>query len=257
MTLGQYVIIQPLSGDRSFLATDANGDRLVLKMLPPDCLLEGQLNPNIAERLRHVREIAMTDVAHLRGVERDAEKYFLVWDFVEGGPIDQYVMRSNQSAHDVMRLARELIHLIERFNATGLVHGQLHGNNVLMTPFGRLKLVDVSPLLFVDPSRDEQAVVKLIANIVQLRGEQHHPLGQALEMALRNPSPMQELSARLSAYEAGQPLQRPASPRIRIRRRTLLAALVAIMVGIGMGIAVTHEIRKLHPEPQGPPRSAE
>jgi tRNA A-37 threonylcarbamoyl transferase component Bud32 len=253
----QYIISEELTADTTFLAVDAGNNQVVLKTLPPDCLLEGQLNPNIADRLRHVRDIAMTDVAHLRGVERDEDRYFLSWDFVDGEPIHQHVMHPNQSAHDVMRLVRELIHLVERFHATGLVHGQLHGNNILMTPLGLLKLIDVSPLLFVDPARDEQAVVKLIANIVQQRGEQQHPLGQALEMSMRNPSPMQDLSARLSAYEAGQPLQRPSSPRIRIRRRTLLAAILSIVVGIWIVITITREIRKLHPESQGPPRLAE
>lgn len=257
MHLGEYTIVQELTPGQSFLAADANSQRVVLKMLPPDCLLEGQLNPNVAERLRHVREIAMTDVAHLRGIERDGDKHFLVWDFVQGEPIDQHLIRFDQPAHDVLRLTRELIHIVERFHATGLVHGQLHGNNILMTPFGRLKLIDVSPLLFVEAARDEQAVVQLIATIVQHRGEQQHPLGQALQLAMRHPSPMQDLSARLSAYEAGQPLQRPASVRIRIRRRTLLAALIALLVGIAIVIAITHEIQKLHPESQGPPRAAE
>src|SRR4051812_33049220 len=63
MQLNGYSILHPLSGS-SFLAHDSSRRKVVLKLLPPDCLLEGQLNPSIADRLRRVREIAMTDVAN-------------------------------------------------------------------------------------------------------------------------------------------------------------------------------------------------
>src|SRR5437667_9748076 len=91
MQIGEYTILRELSPAKSFLARDSCGRSVVLKVLPADCLLEGQLNPNIAQRLRRVREIAMTDVANLRGVERAGEQVFLVWDYVQGLPFETHV----------------------------------------------------------------------------------------------------------------------------------------------------------------------
>src|SRR5437667_9586081 len=115
MQIGEYTILRELSPAKSFLARDSCGRSVVLKVLPPDCLLEGQLNPNIAQRLRRVREIAMTDVANLRGVERDGLIAFLAWDFVEGIPFDVYASDPNRSSEELARLARELVHTVERF----------------------------------------------------------------------------------------------------------------------------------------------
>src|SRR5439155_4918283 len=122
MQFAPYVILRELSPGKSFLARDSSGRSVVLKILPHDCLLEDQLNPNIAERLRRVREIAMTDVAHLRGVEREGDRTFLVWDFVEGIPFDTFAANTDR----LTPLVRELIRTVEHFHSTGLVHGAIH-----------------------------------------------------------------------------------------------------------------------------------
>src|SRR5256714_11097618 len=115
MQFEEHTILRELSLGKTFLARDACGRSVVLKLLPSDCLLEGELNPNIAQRLRRVREIAMTDVANLRGVERAGEQVFLVWDYVEGVPFE--------SAPNRAELQEGLVRVVEHFHATGLVHG--------------------------------------------------------------------------------------------------------------------------------------
>src|SRR4051812_45299981 len=158
MKFAEYTIERELTPGKSYLATDGTGHRVFLKMLPPDCLLADQLNPTVADRLRRVREIAMTDVANLRGVERAGEHVFLVWDYVDGEPF-------NASTRDPRELARELTHTVEHFHSTGLVHGALHERNVLIDRNGTIKLIDVSPLLFLDPERDVKAVAAMCRRI--------------------------------------------------------------------------------------------
>lgn len=214
MQIGQYSIVRELRSGKSFLARDASGRLVVLKILPPDCLLEGQLNPNIAQRLRRVREIAMTDVANLRGVERAGEQVFLVWDYVEGA--------SFESSPNKAELKDELIRVVEHFHATGLVHGAVHSGNVLVDLAGRIKLIDVSPLLFLDPKRDEQAVAEICRNISN------------------EPSAVPE----------------KPSPRVRVRRRTLFAALLLALIGAGTGIAISRMVSHAQPPLLTPPRLA-
>src|SRR5215471_7982912 len=148
------------------LRIDQWNRKTVLKPLPPDCLLEGQLNPTVADRLRRVREIAMTGVANLRGVERIDGGEYLVWDFIEGTRFDEFTNDADRSADEVVDIVRELIHTAEHFHATGLVHGALHGGNVLVDPSARIRLIDVSPLLHLDPKRDERAIVEMCRQIV-------------------------------------------------------------------------------------------
>ena len=75
--IGGYTIIEPLHKGETFLAEAHGGRRIVLKILPADCLLEDELHPAIHDRLSHVRELAERNVANLHGVERD--RAGLIW----------------------------------------------------------------------------------------------------------------------------------------------------------------------------------
>jgi serine/threonine protein kinase len=223
MNLGAYTIVRELARGKTFLAHDVSGRPVVLKILPPDCLLEGQLNPNIAQRLRRVREIAMTDVANLRGVERAGEQVFVVWDYAEGVSFETYA--KDLQPEKAADLVNELNRVVEHFHATGLVHGALHSGNVLVDPSGRIKLIDVSPLLFLDPTRDEQAVLQLCGN-----------LGSGSDSSL---IPRQK-----------------SGPRVRTRRRTVVAALFLMLLGAGAGIVISRVVHRAQPPLLTPPRLA-
>jgi hypothetical protein len=217
MQLGAYEILEELTPGKSFRARDLFGREVVLKILPPDCLLEGALNPNIADRLRRVREIAMTDIANLRGVERDGNRAFLVWDFVPGVRIDEF-------AGDTTNLVRDLKQTVEHFHSTGLVHGALHAGNVLVDVSGRIWLIDVSPLLFLDPKRDEHAIESLCATMTR----EQHALVDLPKLA----------------------------PRVRVRRRTLLAAMGVILFGAGVAITIHRVVSRNQPALPTPPKLA-
>src|SRR5918993_2821975 len=83
-SIGGYTVERELAPQRTYLATASDGRRVVLKMLDPACLLDGQLHPSVRERLARVRELAEKNVANLHGVERDGPYTFLVWDYVPG-----------------------------------------------------------------------------------------------------------------------------------------------------------------------------
>src|SRR5712671_6658663 len=87
--IGEYRVVRALAKDASFLCLDDAGRRVVLKRLEADCLLGAQLHPSIKERLMRIRELAHRQVATLRTVERTrAGEAWLVWDFVEGEPLE-------------------------------------------------------------------------------------------------------------------------------------------------------------------------
>src|SRR4051812_50121461 len=74
----------------SSLHTTSLDRKVVLKPLDGDCLLDGQLHPMIRQRLERVRELPLTGVANLIGVERVHGDAQLVWEFVDGTPLAEY-----------------------------------------------------------------------------------------------------------------------------------------------------------------------
>ena len=171
--IGGYRIEREL-GEGSFLASESNGRRVVLKMLEEDCLLKGALHPMIKDRLGRVRELAHLGVANLHGAERDGERAFLVWEFVEGITLEQYLFEyvfdpeaqtRREPRSRLVEMASEIVMHLESLHALGIVHGGIHWRNVIVRPDGGVKLTHVSPLLYHEESVDVEALGELLGEM--------------------------------------------------------------------------------------------
>src|SRR5205823_4649401 len=76
---------------------------------------------------------------------------------------------------------RVVILAVESMHARGMVHGAIHGGNVIVGENGTVRLTHGSPLLYDDPGEDVKDVVGLLG---ELLGEGFHVAG-AQGMSLR------------------------------------------------------------------------
>lgn len=180
-----YSILRPLGDGRTLLARDPSGRQVVLKPLPADCLLGGQLHPSVRLRLQRIRELADTAVANFHGLVQLPEGQFLVWEYIDGRSVDDASM-------DPASLARELPLAVRTLHVRGLVHGALRARNVLVDDTGRLRLTHLSPLLYDDPLVDERAVEAILrthvgpvgpAPVSAAHGESSNPLRKRAAIA--------------------------------------------------------------------------
>lgn len=236
--IGGYTIIEPLRADQTFLAEASGGRKLVLKMLPADCLLEDQLHPAIYERLARVRELAERNIANLHGVERDGGFTYLIWDYVAGDALSDSAA-GKLTYRDLLHLSRELVLTIESLHGAGIVHGALKPGNVIFDrEESRVRITHVSPLLHNEPQRDTEAIVQLLLGLLESKKDRESPLGAALQQARTQRHNLRQLSSLLASVpEPGQsPTRRgditPRKPARGIARRALWGALAAAILGI-------------------------
>lgn len=156
-----YTILRPLQPDQSWLAMGPDGRKVVLKVLPDDCQIGRKLHPNIAERLQKLREIPLIHYAHLIAVERVDGRVMTVTQYIEGTPITAV------DSHDPRRLLRELSIAVQSMHQFGIVHGQIHPNNVLVDPQGNVQLLDASPYLYDDPQVDFDGIDQIAQHLGQ------------------------------------------------------------------------------------------
>ena len=203
--------------------------KLVLKVLDDDCLLDGQLHPAIRQRLNRIRELPITGVANLVGVERIDGAPQLVWEFVPGENLDE--AQADEKRWE--RIAREVILAIESLHAAGIVHGAIHERNVIVLGDGTVRLTHVSPLLWNEPMNDVQDAIAMLDDRVgtQLPGSD---LAKILNEARRDNWSLDKLYRRLHP-SAPQEVEHAAP---RMRKRSLLAAAVVAMIGIAIAIGV-------------------
>lgn len=227
-----YTVIRELSPG-SLLVINAGGRRLVLKPLPADCLLAGQLHPLVRDRLAHVRGLAHGSLANLHGVERDGDRVYMVWDFVEGLaladlradiPSERAASvseRCSAKGRDrfLMVAARriEVERAVESLHALGVVHGAIKPGNVIIAADGAVRLIHVSPLLYHDPQIDRAAIDALFEG----RDAQPTDGGMAAELA-------EDLAASRS-----------------VRRRSLAGAAATAAAGLLLAGGLWHFARQV------------
>ena len=237
--LGEYRIDAVLADGATFAARDGRGRRVVLKGVDDDCLLSGQrgqrgkggqggqggaLHPMIKDRLGRVRELAHMGVAQLYGVERLGDRPMLVWEHVEGKTLEE-VLRAPIPHEQRIKLAHGLVAAVESLHTLGIVHGAIHGRNLIVTPRGDLKLTHISPLLWNEIDADTVAVTSVLESM---------ELGESMPRNLGALS-LREMAAGIRAHPMGPVLadsadenQKSAS---RARRMALVGAALVALIG--------------------------
>jgi serine/threonine protein kinase len=227
---GYTVLRSPSPG--SYIALADGGREVFLKPLDPDCLLHGQLHPSIKERLARVRELALKSAANLHGVERDGSRgengaVFLIWEFVRGEPLESRAR--SLPASELLSLLREVVLSVEALHQVGIVHGGLHGRNIIIDPAGRPHLTHISPLLFHDPAVDVTAISAMSGALIGQRED----IDQSVFVARAAPQSLRELASGLVAAETPRDQVATADLEDRSRRkRMLLLALAVAAAGV-------------------------
>ncbi len=235
-----YELVRWLSDQRTGLCRAENGRLLVLKRLGDDCLLDGQLHPDIRDRLAHIREMAHAQVATLISVERDRDgAAWTVRQYVEGADFEAWVCDNSRDERQAARMLRELVLAVESLNDMGIVHGQLSTSNVIVDAQGKLHLLDLSPLLFQDESKDVSAICSMYQRILACR--RNSPIGRAILPHLTCNQPrLRDLSSALSrALQTSEAAssQLPAADderqlRKQAMRWVMLACVVTLLAAI-------------------------
>jgi hypothetical protein len=212
----------------------ANPPSVVRKRLDDDCLLDGQLHPSIRQRLERVRELPLTGVANLIGVEKNnAGVAELVWQFVTGTSLEEI----RGDARVWGRWAREVILAVEALHASGIVHGAIHERNVIIDPRGEVRLTHVSPLLYSDTDHDAADVVDMLDALVA-RDAPDSMLAPLLAAAREQKWPLAALYERIAELDAEPPPPEREPDVRKFNAGAMVAALVVAVAGIALASAV-------------------
>jgi len=147
-TVGSYRLIERLGAGgmgEVFLAERADGQfemRVAIKLLPRGPRYNALERRFLAER-QILASLSHPGIASLLdgGITSSGTPY-IVMEFVDGEPIDVYCDRVEASLED--RLARmiEVCEAVRYAHKRGVVHRDLKASNILVTPEGRVKLLD-------------------------------------------------------------------------------------------------------------------
>ncbi len=233
-----YSLLQTLTADRTFLCTDVSSNIVVLKKLDEDCLHRQQLHPSIRDRLAKVRELPHARLATLRGVERWQGVPCQVWTWLDGETWDDATAKPIENFGV---LASALVEAVDAMHELGIVHGNLHGRNIIVRPDRQVWLTDVSPYLYTDPAADIAAVVRILDEALpRLPEKPAERLSHLLDEASAGRFTLRDLARslrELEADDAADGVIETASNR-KYRVTSIVAALLVLLLGAGIWMAI-------------------
>lgn len=122
-------------------ATDVDtGEVMALKQVKfknPDQISQLNLEIELMRELKH------PNIIRLIGLDRDEAKVNILMEFVDGRSVsDVLETRGAFAEDDIKKYIRQLLMALEYCHASGVVHRDIKGKNILLHSTGELKLAD-------------------------------------------------------------------------------------------------------------------
>ena len=174
-TLGHYRILKRLgrggAGD-VYLAEDAKLNRRVaLKILKPALAGDEMLLLSFKREAQALAALSHPGVVTVYSVEEVDGANFLTMELIEGQPLRQMLPRNGMRLDTFLRLALPLADALAAAHEQGIVHRDFKPRNVMVTPEGRVKVVDFGlAKLRTEDGRDSKNPTQTLFRKGEIRG---------------------------------------------------------------------------------------
>ena len=261
--VGGYSIVQTLPGNSSVLAKI--GHRLVvLKPLDPDCLLrtksQNKLHPNIHDRLSRVRELPHGHVANFYGVERDQGYIYLIWEYLPGKTLAEWIVNPEISEDQIVITLRELIANVQQLHQRGIIHGAIHARNIIIDTDNHLRVTHINPLLYTEREQDIAALLELLRELALHRADTSDALEYIASEVAENKQSLEGATARVSQLlephvdDSAERLDKSLDQNRRNRSRMIGAVL--IVVALMLSLSIRYLVNRMVPGKISPPQAS-
>ena len=245
-TLGRYRILEVIGAGGMGVVYRAHDERLdrdvALKMLPPGSLGDEAARKRFRNEALTLSKLNHPNIAVVYDFDTVDDRDFLVMEYVTGRPLSQKINKGPLPEQEVAIFGDQIALALEDAHEIGIIHRDLKPANIMVTPKGRIKLLDFGLAKLLTPSpvdltrslsadRDIAGTLPYMAP-EQLRGEQVdrrtdvYAAGAVIyEMATGGPPHEGKTSPLLIAAILNQAPRSPSRPG-----RKISSALEAIIV---------------------------
>jgi tetratricopeptide (TPR) repeat protein len=145
-TLGAYRILESLGSGgmgQVYLALDPRLDRRVaLKLLPPEMASHPEKIRRFEREAQVVASLSHPGIVMLHSIEEAEGLRFLTMEHVEGETLSKSIPARGFPTERFLSLAIGLADAVSAAHRQGILHRDLKPENVMLTPDGRLKVLD-------------------------------------------------------------------------------------------------------------------
>jgi tetratricopeptide (TPR) repeat protein len=145
-TLGHYRVLASLGTGgmgEVYVAEDVRlGRKVALKVLPPEMAALPDRLQRFEREARAVAALSHPNIVTLHSIEEACGLRFLTMELVEGGTLGAAIPQRGLPLERLIPLALSLADALAAAHRQGILHRDLKPENVMLTPDGRLKVLD-------------------------------------------------------------------------------------------------------------------
>jgi len=144
--LGHYEILGPLGGGgmgEVYRARDTTLDRdVAIKVLPEDFATDQERLARFEREAKLLAQLNHPNIAAIYGLERAEDARFLVLELVEGKTLADQLNAGPLAVEEALKVGQQIAEALEAAHEKGIVHRDLKPANVMLTPDGKVKVLD-------------------------------------------------------------------------------------------------------------------
>jgi eukaryotic-like serine/threonine-protein kinase len=146
-TLGLYKILDRIGAGgigEVYRARDTRlGRTVAIKVAAPAIAGDARQRARFLEDARAAAALSHPNIAALYEIGEDQDQLFLVFEFAPGGSLTSAVAGRPMNARRAIDLAVQIADALADAHAEGIVHGDINPGNIIVTPKGNAKVLDV------------------------------------------------------------------------------------------------------------------
>lgn len=126
-----------------YKAHDPRLNRTVaIKVLPPERVADPEVKQRFVQEARAASALNHPGIVTIHDIRSDAGIDFIVMEFIEGTTLDQLTPATGLRPAQVQRFAAQIADALAKAHNSGILHRDLKPSNVMVTPDGRVKVLD-------------------------------------------------------------------------------------------------------------------
>jgi len=145
-TLGHYRIVAKVGEGgmgEVYRAHDERLDRdVAVKVLPEAVAEDAQRLARFEREAKLLASLSHQNIATLYGLEEHEGQRFLVMELAEGETLAERIKKGPVAVDDALELAKQIAEGLEAAHEVGIIHRDLKPANVMVSPEGKVKVLD-------------------------------------------------------------------------------------------------------------------
>lgn len=118
------------------------GRDLALKVLPAESMSDATARARLLREAQMASSLNHPHIAHIYEVGEDGDRLFIAMELVEGRPLKEAIPATGLPHQDLVEYGTRIASALAYAHGRGIIHRDLKSANVMITPEGRVKVLD-------------------------------------------------------------------------------------------------------------------